>query len=303
MLKIKTNNLANSGKYTLQLIYVFYIMNGIQSFDEDQMYELHFRCLEYHKYLFSNCTFIISADDKNNPLINEAKYRLNDIFYNANVQFIVEENHVEFREGEYYDKYVIQKLYNFKEYEHNENELTLFAHTKGVYNYADHRNTSTWVTSMYYFCLFEIDNISNHILYNDKLCYGFPCIDAIMGQDDANIVYIGSFQIFCFSKLKKYIDKYHINIYDRLLHHNIFSHLRWSAERFLSLLISDRNAFDYPFSWFLKPLCVDLYNAYDVYDNNVYLNKIVYDYLPYKQCNDFLNFHNEMTNGLNFTFN
>jgi len=288
MIKIKNEN-HNLGAYKIQCIFVFHIMNNIKSFDENPIYALHFNCLSHFSFLFDRCTIIITVDDLNNPLVNAAKHKFSIMFINSDLQIIVEKNDSLQREGKYYNKYIIEKLVNYNDYEHDDNELTFFGHTKGVQNYVNGHDVSLWVASMYYFCLSFFDYVDNFIIHNDKLCWGFPC-------DNYNeIRYAGSFQVFSFKKIHQYIEKNNIDVYHKLLDNTVFSNIRWCAETFLPYVI-EKQYFAYPYSDRLKPINFGFGDkSYDYYNGDDY-HTLMQHYLPYTIYNELMVFYENICN-------
>ncbi len=283
------NLIINDGHYSIKLFFIFHILDGIKSLDENPIYELHFRCLKYFKNAFSKCVFIITVDDLNNPLIKTTIERISIIFNNVDIQFIIEKNDKLQREGIYFNKYVLQHLDSIC----GENELLFFGHSKGIYNYTQNLNVTLWVASMYYFICNFIEEYSGLLKTGKKLCYGFPCSNIKMHPDDKLFTwqYSGSFHVINPKVLYKYIIDNDIKL-NKYEDDPLYNYIRFIAERYLGLIIDNKNE---DLIGYFKDDILKMINRNINYYNHTNYDKYLQNYLPYNYYNKFISFYNEIT--------
>lgn len=272
------------------LFYIFHILNDIVSFEENEMYEVHFRCLENINRFFKEAIFVITVDDLNNPLITSLKHKLsNEICYNIkNITFIVEQNNKLEREGYIFKKYVIDKLNKLWD----ENTLVFFAHTKGIYNYTEDRNVAKWVISMYYFCLNNVECFMYDLLRDKILSYGFPCFDNCPWNENINFIYAGSFQVFSPSHIYKYIIDNNIDL-NKTLYYSMDNN-RFMMELFLPTIIKNKDIDKVGYAEYDRLKKYHIKWPMDIYDPKQY-DTFLRSYIPYTVYNKFIKFYDEIT--------
>lgn len=311
-----------------RIVYVFYVFDGIKSFDEVEAYKLHFRCLEHFANVFNEAMFIITADDLNNPLIDQAKNFFYRTFSHCPVDIYVEQNDKYNREGPWYYKYIVKELNNLDGY-------TWFGHTKGLQNeHMENRLPSYWITSMYYFSLmFD----PAEVLSNKYVAFGFPCFfggyskthlsfleDEIKDNienlekdldtmDDLMKMYVkkskfisydhvwlisGSLYWMNCQKIYQYVQENDIPI-DFDNYPPYWYNLKWVAEYFLPDLFSIYDV-NYPFRDLVhkrnvffdshKKWFEEMYKEFTPYKNEFVLEYIK-DFTPAKELIEYLEFH------------
>lgn len=165
-----------------RLIYNFFIRTDISSIYDDNNYVFHFACIKYiydhhicFKETFDLITFIISINTQNenaNILIEEFKNEISNILIESNVEFIIEDDNKNGREGYIFKKYILDKLNDY-------DGLTLFFHNKRLrptYPQVPLIEDNTyWIIGQYYFnmCLTK-EHIAGFYRNKQKLIFGWP---------------------------------------------------------------------------------------------------------------------------------
>lgn len=150
----------------LRLVYYFWIPKD----DFNEMYELHFKCLEKYSGIFDESSFFIAVNDYSSESLERVKYvenRLIDCGFVRNVTFNVVKNNDCFREGKIFKEKIVDNLEKL-------DGLTFFGHTKGVTTY--HFNVESnkiWVAAMYYFNLSFMEEVKHYLCKCLENSYGF----------------------------------------------------------------------------------------------------------------------------------
>lgn len=138
-------------EYKTRLIFAYYVNTN----DLDNIiYKYHLYYINEEIDLFNYVDIYLCIDDISNiELIDNIKQFILSNLNNVNSQhtyinFYIIENNQYYREGLIYYKYFINELSSYA----NNNELVLFAHTKGLTN-NNLNNTLDWIGLLYYFNL------------------------------------------------------------------------------------------------------------------------------------------------------
>lgn len=129
-----------------RLVYHFFISDNYETND---VYKIHFACLEYFANIFDEAVFVITSNDENAPY-SDVESKLLKIFKHARVTIEIKTN-TELCEAETFYNEVVKK---------DESVLTFFFHTKGVRNIEtfEYKNIVQWVLMIYYYSLnFQMD--------------------------------------------------------------------------------------------------------------------------------------------------
>jgi len=223
----------------LQSIYIFYIADNNCNND---VYKLHYYFLEQLSYILDKMTFIILYDNKQtDDIVYRVKSKLINICKCKEVQFIMEPNNSDYREGLYFKKYIIDKLDKYDEY------LTFFGHTKGVTNpngLNNLKNLYTWICFLYYFNIHFINEITRKLNTNsideDYITYGSLYFKDYRHNNVHNWFYSGSFYWINTYKLNKYINDNNIDINPFICKEN--ERLKRCAELFIGSCLPSKYA-------------------------------------------------------------
>ena len=270
---------------TYSLIYAFYIYKDIQSLDDNEAYETHFKCLSYFRDTWDRCVFILSVDDLNNKLINDVKYKLLEIFYDKDITFVIEKNNPLYREGIHFYNYIVSKLDSF-EYD----EYVMFGHSKGVFNFTCGYNPNVWVSSMYYLnCIYKnylhgrLNDLKQYYIYGGLLLSKYHTIFT----DKYCIA--GSFLWLYPKKIYKYVIENNLDISFNYI--NNLCGIRNIAEYFANILF-DESQIDFYNKDYINDdykLTINTSNI-SLYDNDI-MSYILQKLLFYEDYNDFEEFY------------
>lgn len=149
-----------------RLIFNFYID---EQWKENHMNKIHLCCLSYYKDVFDEMNFMVSLNDiQNKELIYDFEKHIMSLELCPNIRFMVKQNHI-FRESKNFYDEIALKLNDL-------DGLTFFAHNKGITNYVDDDlpkdGIEKWVTSMYYGCLCDINEVENFLTDGRLISYG-----------------------------------------------------------------------------------------------------------------------------------
>ena len=266
----------------LRLIYSFFIKDNECN---DEIYQLHYKLLYRYLHLFDEI-IIIFLYDKNCEY--DIIFRLQSLFigYNhRNIQFIIEENNKNLREGIIYKKYIIDKLNYY-------DGLTFFAHSKGVSNsyglqYID--NLKLWIFSMYYLNFNWINEVKDYIgeysTFGDKYCYGALYFKDHRHNNNNNWFYSGSFQWINTKKIYKYIKNNNIDISPYISEEN--ERLMRCAELFLGSVLNEENCSFHNDEHYNKKAELFPFYGWEISYNNI--NELIKAYLKPAEYNDLIN--------------
>lgn len=144
-----------------RLVYHFFISDDYETND---VYKIHFACLEYFANIFDEAVFIITSNNENAPY-SDVQSKLLKIFKNARVTIEIKTN-TELCEAETFYNEVVKK---------DESVLTFFFHTKGITNTHDcsKDNIVQWILLIYYYSLnFPTDMEEQLLFYPYIMFYG-----------------------------------------------------------------------------------------------------------------------------------
>ena len=289
-----------------QLVFYFYIYQQNYSLYNDfiNTFNTHLKCLQNYIDVFDSYKFILSFDNLNDTeYINKYKHYIVDYLKlnNKNVEFVIVQNNIDFREGIYFYKEIICKL---EEYD----GLVCFGH--GKYDLLYNRDIIYKWLCMLHFQLFnDIDNIINRF-NNDNISFfgSVPIMITLQGGKTLEIFshYAGSFY---WLYPKRILEKYNQFILyikcviDRIIENKIqnsYKLIYELAERFINIVSNVYNeGFQGNIIWqtYFKEY-EDLPYYYDIFGhsvlgpNDVYKNKLVYEYLNIFDDNTFKKFYN-----------
>ena len=144
-----------------RLVYHFFISDD---YETNEIYKIHFACLEYFAKIFDEAVFIITSNKENAPYL-DVENKLLKIFKDIRVTIEIKAN-TELCEAETFYNEVVKK---------EENVLTFFFHTKGVRNNKTfgYERIAQWVLMIYYYALnFQIDMESQLLFEPHVIFYG-----------------------------------------------------------------------------------------------------------------------------------
>lgn len=149
-----------------RLMFNFYIQEG---WKENHINKIHFFCLKYYSEVFTEIVFMISLDNVNDVnLIYDFENYILSLELCPNIKFMVKPNHI-FREAKNFYDEIVLKLKDL-------DGLTFFAHNKGITNYENDlynkRDVEKWVTSMYFGCLDDPQEMEYALTEDRQLSYG-----------------------------------------------------------------------------------------------------------------------------------
>lgn len=146
-----------------RLVYHFFISDNYATND---VYKIHFACLEYFADIFDEAVFIITSNNENAPYM-EVENKLLNIFKNTRVTIEVKTN-TELCEAETFYNEVVKK---------NENVLTFFFHTKGITNIrdCDKDNIIQWILMIYYYSLNFQTDMEEQLLFCPYITFYGSC--------------------------------------------------------------------------------------------------------------------------------
>ena len=275
-----------------RLIFVFHILDNIDSFDNDYIYKLHFKCLEYYSYVFDEATFIITANDFDNKLIWDAQYRISNIFNPfCKLKFIIEKNDKEYREGIHFYNYVLKRLDKY-------DGLTMFGHTKGVFNYdVQDIDVSDWVLALYHFNLSYMYDVDNKLIY-DKCYYLYAGVYS--SRKSCHMIPYwyanGSFYWMNCKKIAKYIKDNNIDI-DDIIYKDNYRSIRYVAELFFPKLFDETKISFFDMS-ILKNNWMSKKYGYIKFDVYSHFDEYLRETLNYFDYTNYIKFKNEITTDL-----
>jgi hypothetical protein len=148
------------------LVFNFYLT---ENWGELITNKIHLECLKKYSNCFDGALFFVVVDDiNNNKLItNFKKYIINSISI-VNISFVNKENDILREARNFYDEIAL-KLGSIE-------GLLFFGHNKGITNYNspkyDNDCVEKWITSMYYGCLSNNDELVDCLYNKRKLTYG-----------------------------------------------------------------------------------------------------------------------------------
>ena len=184
-----------------ELFYYFYI----DSDDYYEVYKLHLECLKDYINVFNKVNIILSLDDINNTYyIDLWKDRITTYLqYNDDINFIIVQNDVKYREGIHFYNLIFSQLYKF-------DSLIFWGHGKRDF-YDDKNNIYNWISGMHYLNSLNINEIENILVsYNNQYCVHGPFIEYYNFMPN-NLFYWGAiYWLYPKKILDLFIEQYNI---------------------------------------------------------------------------------------------
>ena len=184
-----------------ELFYYFYI----DSDDYYEVYKLHLECLKDYINVFNKVNIILSLDDINNTYyIDLWKDRITTYLqYNDDINFIIVQNDVKYREGIHFYNLIFSQLYKF-------DSLIFWGHGKRDFYY-DKNNIYNWISGMHYLNSLNINEIENILVsYNNQYCVHGPFIEYYNFMPN-NLFYWGAiYWLYPKKILDLFIEQYNI---------------------------------------------------------------------------------------------
>ena len=184
-----------------ELFYYFYI----DSDDYYEVYKLHLECLKDYINVFNKVNIILSLDDTNNTYyIDLWKDRITTYLqYNDDINFIIVQNDVKYREGIHFYNLIFSQLYKF-------DSLIFWGHGKRDF-YDDKNNIYNWISGMHYLNSLNINEIENTLVsYNNQYCVHGPFIEYYNFMPN-NLFYWGAiYWLYPKKILDLFIEQYNI---------------------------------------------------------------------------------------------
>ena len=246
-----------------KLIFYFYLTEENVN---NEIYTLHYKCLEIYAHLFDEMLFVLSLDDINNKqLIQMWETKLLALHTKGSITFDIIKNN-KYCESYAFKKYVVDKL--------KVNDLVFFGHGKGITNITKYNPEliKKWIVGMYYYNLNFIEEVEDSLIKRKFLSYGaFLSKNKKDWANKYHWFYIGTF--FWLNSKK---------IYDYIKNNNIEMPLfcdRFYDEEFLGNIYDtwpERTATSHD-SVFLCD-AVDFYNYIDIYLDDLYPDREDFEY-------------------------
>ena len=136
-----------------RLVYHFFISDD---YETNEIYKIHFACLEYFAKIFDEAVFIITSNNENVPYL-DVESKLLKIFKNTRITIEIKTN-TALCEAETFYNEVVKK---------EESVLTFFFHTKGITNIKDcsKENIISWILIIYYYSLNFQEDMEKYLLF------------------------------------------------------------------------------------------------------------------------------------------
>ena len=293
------------------IVYYFYI-------DSDEFYEvykLHLECLKVYKDIVNKYIIILAINDLNdNILIDIWKTRIQEYLNSDNIEFHIEQNFPQYREGIYYFKYIISNLQNY-------DGLVLFGH--GKRDFLDNKNNIyEWITSCHYILSHDINYIEEKLIYDKYLFFG-PHKSQYLIYPNVTI-YQGAFYWLNPKKIyntnKESIDRFidHINYFLNFVN-NLSNIDNFTIEQSKVILMLAENNFilnmnseymaDYYQNEIIHVMLIETFNNSTMYfqaysKNEFYTESFLnicdkFYNLDFFDKDDYLNYHNTILNNIN----
>lgn len=162
---------------------------------------IHFECLRHFMDVFTDITFVLAYDKKNDNLIKSFQRRLFGDGFVGNIAFKTVENTPFLKDGKTYYDEVLSKMDNL-------DGITFFAHSKGVTNLDNtsvrKENVEKWITFMYWMNLHYATYASSILLRPHTISYGTFKFNADNFTRN-NWAYLGGFSWINTKKLYDYL--------------------------------------------------------------------------------------------------
>ena len=266
----------------LHWVYVLYIKDENCN---DIVYEWHYKLLHQYSKIFDSIHIIININEQlyfESDIVYRIKSKLIDILDNNNIELTVEFNNPNYREGEFYKKYVYEQLEKFKD------TLIFFGHSKGVTNQSNYdyiNNSKLWIYSLYYLNLNWIEEMKRKLVDEPNyIFYGGLYFKDYRHNNINNWFYSGSFHWVNPKRLLKYFKDNNVDPSQFFIDEN--EHIKRCAEIFVGIVPVECAAFhtDERFNKYYEPIKLngnELSYMYVEDQVKLYLNIWEYDELKY----------------------
>lgn len=284
--------------FNVKIIFAYYVSNEFSNLHKLHLFLFNKMLLKNNEYFNNINIYLLINDTNNEPLINETKLNILsyiDTSIHQYINFIIVQNNQIYREGLVYKNEIIDKLDSY-----DKNTLILFIHTKGVsneLNINNYENTMNWISIMYYFNFYNINNIFERFYDEDIITYG-----TLYNYDDSSLVkykwqYTGSFHWIYPYRFINYINKSNISYDDVKNKYNSNTSIRFCAEAFIGDNIETKYAGFIDDYLFNKNVSHFLYeNSFLPYYNILYVLSDLSHPLKFNEYEKFYleNIHNEI---------
>lgn len=166
-----------------RLVYHFFISDNYETND---VYKIHFACLEYFANIFDEAVFIITSNNENAPY-SDVESKLLKIFKHTRITIEIKTN-TALCEAETFYNEVVKK---------DESVLTFFFHTKGITNIKDceQDNIIQWILMAYYYSLNFKTDMEEQLLFYPYITFYGSCKGLVTVTDKPlerkSTIYIG----------------------------------------------------------------------------------------------------------------
>jgi hypothetical protein len=143
------------------------------NWEESITNQIHFKCLKFYGHIFDEVFFNISVDNINDiDLIKNFQLKILSLGLTHNITFNVIEN-CYLRDSKTFFNEIVEKMGEYS-------GLTFFGHNKGTtnINIMDLEAVSKWITSLYYFSMEYMDEVTYLLTDGREISYG-PLLVAI----------------------------------------------------------------------------------------------------------------------------
>ena len=289
-----------------QLIYYFYF----DTFEFLEVYKLHFACINSYNDIFDKYTFIIGVDDINDKQLIDYWKRIiiDNIKTNKSIEFIIDQNSTDYRDGIICYKYLISKLNEF-------DGLVFWGHSKR--DLAWNKDLIyKWICCIHYFNSLNTNYIESILLsYNNKYCAHGSLLSYCDGAYN-KLEYMGGMywlypkkilQLYEdeYNKMINYfnITKYQLDINDDIRDINNINKINLFGEDWFYYFMNKHNMHSYQYN-LLELISyngkLNVYYLFDPYVRSLDEVKYIYDDNLWSDMN---NYYNNLINKLNINLN
>lgn len=166
-----------------RLVYHFFISDD---YETNEIYKIHFACLEYFAKIFDEAVFIITSNNKDASYL-DVENKLLKIFKDIRVTIEIKTN-TKLYEAETFYNEVVKK---------EESVLTFFFHTKGITNIkdCDKDNIIQWILAIFYYSLNFKSDMEEQLLFYPYITFYGSCKGVIKETNGAlnknSTIYMG----------------------------------------------------------------------------------------------------------------
>lgn len=226
--------MSNNNNEHMHLYFYIWMVNKDTFYKREiqEIYNIHFNSLKYYKDSFYDAIFYISYEQYDKEIMHELEMRILDIGIESFK--IIKRKDTLFHESLFFKEEIVNKLTNI-------DGLVFFGHTKGLNNIQDNRlittNIKKWILGLYYFNLYDIQEIKKIMLhqYADNIGY---CGIKILFNDIGDVwLPSGTFFILNPSMIQRYLYTGYIKNLPPMFN-------RHYAENFLPLLVNNHKHFE-----------------------------------------------------------